>query len=93
MDNEHLGSDFNDFLTEQGILEECTATAVKAVLSLELADAMKAEHLTKTALVKRMQTSRSQLDRILDPNETGTSIDSLVRAAAAMGKRLEVRVA
>jgi len=93
MDNKHLGGDFNDFLAEEGILEECTASAVKAVLAMELADAMKAGHVTKSALVERMHTSRSQLDRILDPNETGTSIDSLTRAAVAMGMRLEIRLA
>ncbi len=93
MDNKHLGSDFNDFLAEQGILEECAASAVKAVLAMELADTMKAEHITKSTLVERMHTSRSQLDRILDPNETGTSIDSLVRAAAAMGRHLDIRLA
>lgn len=92
MDNKHLGSDFNDFLTEQGMLEECTSAAVKAVLAMELADTMKAKHITKSALVERMHTSRSQLDRILDPNETGTSIDALTRAAVAMGKRLEIRL-
>ncbi len=92
MDNKHLGSDFNEFLADQGILEECTASAVKSVLAMELADAMKAEHITKSALVERMHTSRSQLDRILDPNETGTSIDALTRAAVAMGKRLEIRL-
>ncbi len=90
--NKHRGSGFNDFLAEQGLLEECTAVAVKTVLAMELADTMKAEHITKSALVERMHTSRSQLDRILDPNETGTSIDSLTRTAVAMGKRLEIRL-
>ena len=93
MDNKHLGGDFNDFLADQGMLEDCTAAAVKAVLAMQLADAMKAEHISKSALVKRMHTSRSQLDRILDPSETGTSIDALTRAAVVMGKRLEIRLA
>jgi len=91
--NKHRGSRFDDFLAEEGLLEECTAAAVKTVLAMEMADAMKAENITKSALVGRMHTSRSQLDRILDPKETGTSIDALTRAAVAMGKRLEIRLA
>lgn len=60
--NKHGGSNFNDFLRDEGILEECTASAVKAVLAMEIADAMKENHTTKRALAERMHSSRSQLD-------------------------------
>jgi len=91
--NKHRGSRFEDFLEEEGILEECTAVAVKRVVAMQIMDEMKKEHLTKVALSGRMHTSRAQLNRILDPDETGTSIDALTRAAVAMGKRLEIRLA
>jgi len=67
--------------------------AVKRVVAMQIMDEMKKEHLTKVALSGRMHTSRAQLNRILDPDETGTSIDALTRAAVAMGKRLEIRLA
>jgi len=91
--NKHRGSRFEDFLANEGILEKCTASAVKAVLAMEIADAMKAEKISKRELATRMHSSRSQLDRILDPHATGTSIEALTRAAVAMGKRLEIRLA
>jgi len=91
--DKHTGSGFDDFLQEEGILEECTAVAVKRVVAMEMAGAMKEVHISKSALAVKMHSSRSQLDRILDPDETGTSIDALTRAALAMGKRLEIRLA
>ena len=91
--NKHRGGRFEDFLEEEGILEECTAVAVKRVFAMQVADAMKAEHVTKVALAKKMHSSRSQLDRVLAPEEVGTSIDALARAAVALGKRLEIRLA
>jgi len=91
--NKHIGSSFDSFLEEEGLLEECTATAIKRVLAMELLQAMEAEHVNKTTLAKKMSTSRTQLDRVLDPNETGTSIESLTSAAVAMGKRLEIHLA
>ncbi|MBN4073603.1 XRE family transcriptional regulator, partial [Mariprofundus ferrooxydans] len=70
--NKHRGGKFDDFLRDEGMLEECTASAVKAVLAMEIADAMKENNITKRALAEKMHSSRSQLDRILDPSETGT---------------------
>lgn len=92
MINKNIGSDFEEFLAEDGILEECSAVAVKRVLSMELQDLMHEKHVNRTELAKRMNSSRSQIARLLNPEETGTSIDSLTRAAAAMGKHLEIRL-
>lgn len=92
-ENKHRGSSFDSFLEEEGILEECTAVAIKRVLAMQLTDEMKKHHMTKVSMASKMHTSRAQLNRILDPEETGTSIEALVRAAVAMGKRLEIRLA
>jgi len=92
-ENKHRGSSFDNFLEEEGILEECTAVALKRVLAMQLTDEMKKHHMTKVSMANKMRTSRAQLNRILDPEETGTSIEALVRAAVAMGKRLEIRLA
>ena len=89
----HTGSDFDEFLAEEGILEEVTARAHKRLLTLQLQDAMEATQLTKTELAERMQTSRSQLDRLLDPDNTSVTLDSLERLARAVGKRLVVGLA
>ena len=91
--NQYTGSDFDDFLAEEGILEEVTARAHKRLLALQLQDIMDETQLTKTELAERMQTSRSQLDRLLDPENTAVTLDSLERLARAVGKRLVVELA
>lgn len=68
--DQYTGSDFDEFLAGEGILEEVTARAHKRLLALQLQDAIEATQLTKTELAERMQTSRSQLDRLLDPENT-----------------------
>lgn len=68
--DQYTGSDFDEFLAEEGILEEVTARAHQRLLALQLQDAIEATQLTKTELAERMQTSRSQLDRLLDPENT-----------------------
>jgi len=91
--NQYSGSNFDDFLAEEGILEEVTARAHKRLLALQLQDILEATQLTKTELAERMQTSRSQLDRLLDPDNTAVTLDSLERLAHAVGKRLVVEFA
>ena len=91
--DQYTGSDFDEFLAEEGILEEVTARAHKRLLALQLQDAIEATQLTKTELAERMQTSRSQLDRLLDPENTSITLDSLERLARAVGKRLVVELA
>ena len=92
-DNQHTGSNFDDFLEEEGIIEEVTAKAHKRVLALQLADIMKAENITKTSLSKRLKTSRSQLERILDPDNTAITLEVLERIAHALGKKLHIEIA
>lgn len=91
--DQYTGSDFDEFLAGEGILEEVTARAHKRLLALQLQDVMEATQLTKTELAERMQTSRSQLDRLLDPDNTSVTLDSLERLARAVGKRLVVELA
>lgn len=88
--NQYTGSNFNNFLDEEGILEEVSAKAHKRLLALQLADIMQDKKITKTELAKKLATSRSQLDRILDPENTSITIEVLERVARAVGKKLHV---
>lgn len=88
--NEHTGSNFDDFLEEEGLLEEVSARAHKRLLVLQLADVMRESRITKTQLAARLHTSRSQLDRLLDPGNTAVTLESLEQLARAVGKRLRV---
>jgi hypothetical protein len=90
---EHTGSTFDSFLEEEGIREEVEAVAVKRVISWQLAEAMRKKKKTKQALAKELRTSRSQLDRLLDPQNIAVSLDTISRAAKALGKRLIIRIA
>ena len=88
--NPHRGSKFEDFLAEQGLLEDVTATAMKRVLAWQIEQAMKKQKLTKTAMAKRMGTSRAALDRLLDADNTSVTLQTMGRAAAALGKELSI---
>ena len=90
---EHTGSTFDSLLEEEAIREEVEAVAVKRVISWQLAEAMRKKKKTKQALAKELNTSRSQLDRLLDPENIAVSLDTISRAAKALGKRLVVRIA
>ena len=92
MKHENIGSSFESFLESEKILEECTASALKRVLAMALEDAMKEAHISKVELSRRMHTSRSQIERILNPNETGTSLERLCQTAHQLGKSLEIRL-
>ena len=91
--NKHIGSNFDDFLEEEGILEEDSAKAHKRLLALQLADIMQEQGITKTNLAEKLKTSRSQLDRILDPDNTSITIELLERVAHAVGKKLHIEFA
>lgn len=91
--NKFTGSNFNDFLEEEGILEEVSAKAHKRLLALQLADIMKENSITKTSLAKKLDTSRSQLDRILAPENTSITIELLEHVAHAVGKKLHIEFA
>lgn len=89
----HTGSTFDSFLEEEGIREEVEAVAIKRVIAWQLAEAMRKKKKTKQALAKELHTSRSQLDRLLDPQNVAVSLDTISRAARALGKRLIIRIA
>ncbi len=91
--NRYSGSNFDDFLMEEGIFEEVSARAHKRFLAFQLADIMKDSQVTKTALARRMQTSRSQIDRLLDPDNTAITLETLERLARAVGKQLRIEFA
>lgn len=84
------GSDFDAFLREEGILEEVEALAAKRLIAHELAQLMAKEKLSKAALARRMGTSRSQVDRLLDPANESVTLVTLAKAAAAVGQRLRI---
>jgi antitoxin HicB len=90
---EHTGSTFDNFLEEEGIREEVEAVAVKRVLAWQLAEAMRKKRKTKQALAKELRTSRSQLNRLLDPQNAAVSLDTITRAARALGKKVIIRIA
>jgi antitoxin HicB len=88
----HSGSSFDSFLEAEGIREEVEAVAIKRVLAWQLAQAMREQQKTKRAMAKQLHTSRSQLDRLLDPRNVSVTLDTVARAAKALGKRLVIRV-
>jgi DNA-binding Xre family transcriptional regulator len=87
---EHLGSNFDDFLIEEGILAEVEAVALKRAIAYQVAELMKEKNLTKTAMAERMETSRAALERLLDPANESVTLQTLERAAMALGKRLRI---
>ena len=91
--NKFTGSDFDEFLAEEGILEEVSTRAQKRLLALQVADILTETNLTKSQLAERMNTSRSQLERLLDPNNTAITLDSLDRLARAVGRQLRIELA
>lgn len=88
--NIHIGSDFDDFLHREGIFDEAQAVAIKRVVAYQLEQSMKKAQLTKTAMARRMGTTRAQLDRLLNPENPSTTLTTLVKAAAAVGKRVRI---
>lgn len=93
MGKKHMGSSFDDFLAEEAMLEESTAVAIKRVIAWQIAEEMQAQHLTKTALAKKMRTSRAALNRLLDENDASLTLTTLASAAAALGKKIDLRLA
>ena len=91
-ENAHIGSTLESLLWEDGIYEDAKNHAIKAVLAHKLAQAMKAQNLSKARMAERMETSRSQLDRLLDPENERVTLHTLKRAAAAVGMRLELEL-
>jgi antitoxin HicB len=90
---DHSGSTLDSFLEQEGIREEVEAVAIKRVLAWQLERAMREQQKTKRAMAKQLHTSRSQLDRLLDPRNVSVTLDTITRAARALGKRVIIRVA
>lgn len=89
---DHTGSSFDSFLEEEGILDEVDAVAIKRVIAWQLAEAMRAENISKKAMALRLGTSRSQLDRLLNPNNSAVNLETIAKAARAVGKRLRMEM-
>ena len=92
MNEKHVGSDFDDFLREEGLLEEVEAVAAKRVLAYQITEAMKDQELSKAAMARRMGTSRSSLDRLLDPEVPSVTLLTIERAAHVLGKRVRIQM-
>jgi predicted XRE-type DNA-binding protein len=91
MSKKHMGSSIDEFLKEEGIFEEAQAQAVKEVVAWQLAEAMKKKKISKNRMAKLLKTSRTQVDRILDPKNDIT-LGSLQRAAAMVGRRVTIKL-
>lgn len=88
--NQSIGSNFDDFLAEEGILQEVEETAVKRVLAMQISQIMTEQSLTKSEMAARMHTSRAALDRLLDPDNESVTLQTMVRAANVLGKTLRL---
>src|SRR3954470_22313182 len=88
----HSGSTFDSFLEEEGLLQAAEAVAIKRVIAWKLSETMAASRVTKKAMAERLRTSRAQVDRLLDPANVAVSLESVAKAAHALGKRIRVRI-
>ena len=91
MSRKHMGSSIDDFLKEEGIFEEAQAQAIKEVVAWQLAEAMKKQKISKNRMAALIKTSRTQVDRLLDPKNDIT-LSSLQRAAAMVGRRVSIEL-
>jgi len=87
-----IGSSFEDYLKEQGTFDETAAIAVKRVLAWQLEQAMTTQQISKNQMAKAMKTSRSQLDRILDPDNDNIQLATLINAARVLGRELHIEL-
>jgi hypothetical protein len=92
MSKKHIGESFDTFLKEEGIYEEVVDEAVKKVLAFQIREVMKKNHLTKSAMAKKMETSRAALDRLLEPDNDAVTLKTLKRAAAVIGKKIKLEL-
>jgi antitoxin HicB len=93
MINDHVGSNFDDFLEEEGILAATEAFAVKRMIAFQVEEMMKEQKLSRTEMSRRMNASRAALNRLLDPKNQAVTLQTLDRAAHALGKRLQIYIA
>jgi antitoxin HicB len=92
MADKHRGSTLDSFLQEEGVREEFEDKAVKEVIAWQLAEAMKAQNLSKKKMAELMKTSRAQLDRLLDPTKGNVTLDTMQKAAAVVGRQLYIEL-
>ena len=90
MNKKHIGSNFDDFLQEEGLLTDAEAVAVKRVIAFQVARLMEEQNITKSEMSRRMKTSRAALERLLDPSNESVTLQTLDRAAKALGRRLQI---
>lgn len=90
--NKHIGSSLDDFLKEEGILEETRAIAIKEAVAWQVQQAMLKDNITKVEMARRMHTSRAALDRLLDPGNRAVTLQTLSRAANAIGRGLRIEL-
>lgn len=90
--NKYIGSGFDNFLEEEGMLAEVETVAIKRVIAFQIEQLMEQQHLTKSQMAERMATSRASLNRLLDPSNPSVTLQTLERAAAALGKRLRLEL-
>jgi hypothetical protein len=90
--NKHIGSSLDDFLKQEGVLEETRAIVLKETLAWQVQQAMKKDKITKVEMARRMKTSRAALDRLLDPGDASVTLQTLTRAARAVGRDLRIEL-
>jgi antitoxin HicB len=91
--HKNIGSNFDDFLKEEKIFNEAEAIAIKRVIAYQIQQELKKKHISKTVVAEKMHTSRSSLERLLDPTNTGVTLKSLVKLAHVLGKKLYFSIA
>lgn len=92
MSNAFIGSSFDSFLEEEGIKEEVELGAVKKILAFQLQEAILTQHITKTELATRLETSRAAVNRLLDPENDAVTLHTLKRAASILGKHIKLEL-
>jgi DNA-binding Xre family transcriptional regulator len=90
--SKHRGSNFREFLAEEGLLEEVESLALKQAVALEFAKLLEEQKLSKTEMAARMKTSRAAVDRLLDPEKPSATLATLERAARALGCKLKLEI-
>ncbi len=90
--NKHIGASLDEFLKEEGVLEETRATALKETLAWQVQHAMEKDKISKVEMARRMKTSRAALDRLLDPRNASVTLQTLTRAAHAIGRDLRIEL-
>jgi antitoxin HicB len=86
------GSSLEDFLHETNNYQSATIAAIKRVIAWQLREEMARSNVTKTEMAKRMDTSRAQLDRVLSPDDSNVTLETLQRAAMAVGRSLKLEL-